>query len=87
MDWIQPLGMIAGITLPLFNLPLMIRIWKRRSSKDISLVWVIGVYLCILLMIPSAMVSKDLVFRYFSIMNVILFTGVVYMVIYYRIRK
>ena len=40
---IETLGVIAGIALPLFNIPLILKIIKRKSSQDISLTWVIGV--------------------------------------------
>ena len=37
------LGMFFGVAMPFFNIPLIRRIVKRRSSEDISLTWVIGV--------------------------------------------
>ena len=78
------LGMLAAIVLPLFNIPLMIKMRRRKSSSDISLVWTIGVFSCVLLMLPAAILSKDLVFKLFAVMNVILFSGVVYHVLKYR---
>lgn len=81
---IKILGTLAAIMLPLFNIPLMLRIRKRRSSDDISLVWTIGIFVCSLLMLPSAMVSTDLVFKLFAIVNIVLFSGVTYFVWKYR---
>lgn len=78
------LGMLAAIVLPLFNIPLMMRMRRRKSSSDISLVWTIGVFSCVVIMLPSAILSKDLVFKLFAIMNVIFFSGVVYHVVKYR---
>ncbi|MCQ9208574.1 MAG: hypothetical protein NG712_04265 [Omnitrophica bacterium] len=78
------LGILAAVILPFFNIPLMVRIHQRKSSKDISLVWTVGIFTCALLMLPSAIISKDLVFKLFAIMNVILFSGVVYHVVKYR---
>ena len=78
------LGVLAAIVLPLFNISLMLRIRRRKSSNDISIVWAIGVFSCVLLMLPSAILSKDLVFKLFAVMNVILFSGVVYHVLKYR---
>ena len=78
------LGVLAAIVLPLFNISLMLRIRRRKSSNDISIVWAIGVFSCVLLMLPSAILSKDLVFKLFEVMNVILFSGVVYHVLKYR---
>ena len=78
------MGVLAAIVLPLFNISLMLRIRRRKSSNDISIVWAIGVFSCVLLMLPSAILSKDLVFKLFEVMNVILFSGVVYHVLKYR---
>ncbi len=78
------MGMLAAIVLPLFNISLMMRMRRRKSSSDISLVWTIGVFSCVVIMLPSAILSKDLVFKLFAVMNVILFSGVVYHVLKYR---
>jgi uncharacterized protein with PQ loop repeat len=80
----KALGMVASITLPLFNLPLIMKIRRRGSSKDISLTWAIGVWACIVLMLPAALLSEDMVFRVFSLVNSVLFTGVVIYVLRYR---
>ena len=81
---IETLGVIAAVALPLWNIPLMIRIRKRRSSKDVSVWWVWGVFGCLLLMLPSAIVSSDLVFKAFSFVNIVCFAGVVVCVVRYR---
>ena len=77
-------GLIAGVLLPLWNIPLVLRIGRRRSSADISLAWAVGVWACILLMLPAALVSSDVVFRIFSILNAVFFTAVVIQVFRYR---
>jgi len=84
MSGIEHIGLVAGIVMPLFNIPLIVRIVKRRSSQDISTSWVMGVWICALLMAPSGVVSKDMVWRWFNIVNLILFTGVVIAVWRYR---
>lgn len=81
---IEKFGLIAATAMPFFNIPLIIRIIKRRSSKDISLSWAFGVWICILLMAPSGFKSEDLVFRTFNIVNVIFFTGVMFVTWKYR---
>lgn len=87
MDFIAKMGMIAAIVMPFFNIPLIIRIIKRGSSEDISLVWAIGVWACIILMAPSGFKSDDIVFKAFNISNVCLFTLVVIIAIKYRRSK
>ena len=84
MKIIQTIGLIAGVVMPLFNIPLIVRIIQRKSSADISLSWVMGVWVCALLMAPSGIMSKDIVWRCFNIVNLILFTGVVLAVLRYR---
>lgn len=84
MNIIEYIGQLAAIAMPLFNIPLIVKIVRRRSSADISKSWVMGVWGCALLMAPSGFVSKDIVFRSFNIVNLILFTGVVIAVWRYR---
>lgn len=81
---IETMGLIAAIILPFWNIPLIIRIGRRRSSKDMSLWWTVGVFVCLLLMLPSGLTSADRVFRVFSIVNIVLFGAVVVQVIRYR---
>ncbi len=81
---VKTIGLIAAIVLPLWNIPLIYKIRKRRSSADISLHWAVGVWVCLLFMFPSAVLSKDVVFKTFSITNIILFTVVMADVVRFR---
>ena len=80
----EVLGVICAIVLPLFNIPLIMKVIERKSSKDFSLVWIFGVWVCIILMLPSGLTSKDVVWRTFNISNFFLFTAVVIVVMKYR---
>lgn len=84
MDTIQTIGLIAAVVMPLWNIPLIVRIIKRKSSADISMSWCLGVWVCALLMAPSGVMSKDMVWRCFNIVNLVLFTGVVVAVLRYK---
>jgi len=81
---IEKIAFIAAIALPMWNIPLIIRIVKRKSSKDISIYWALGVWICLLLMAPHGLTSSDLVWRTFIIANITLFTAVVITVFAYR---
>ena len=81
---IERMGMIAALALPLWNIPLMLRIQQRKSSKDVSLPWAFGVWGCLLLMLPSGLASTDPIFRLFAIANIVFFSGVVIQVLRYR---
>jgi uncharacterized protein with PQ loop repeat len=59
----EKIAFCAAIILPLFNIPLIMKIIQRKSSADISLCWVLGVWICILLMAPSGFRSEDTVWR------------------------
>lgn len=83
----QTIALVAAIILPLWNIPLILRIIKRRSSADISMLWAVGVWICLIFMAPSAFVSKDLVWRVFNVVNFILFTAVLIFVMIYRKGK
>ena len=80
----EKIALIAAIVLPLWNIPLIIRVIKRKSSQDISIYWVLGVWICFLLMAPDGFSSSDAVWRAFNITNLILFTAVVIVVLAYR---
>lgn len=81
---IKLVGMIAAVVLPFWNIPLILKIIKRRSSNDISAGWVVGVWVCTLLMVPSGIISADPVWRTYSIINIILFSGVVVVTLKYQ---
>ncbi len=84
MKLIQQIGMVAAVTMPLFNIPLILLIQRRKSSQDISLLWAVGVFVCILVMLPSALLSPDNVFRAYSIVNTVFFGAVLVQVIRFR---
>ena len=81
---IQTMGMIAAIFLPFFNIPLIVRIVKRKSSRDISLVWAVGIWVGIIMMAPSGIMSADPVWRTFNYTNIVFFTGVLVATLKYR---
>lgn len=83
-NFFQTLGLIAAIVLPLWNLPLIFRIIKRKSSKDLSLWWAWGVWVCLGLMVPSGFYSLDVVWRTFSLLNFILFSVVFVVTLIYQ---
>ena len=80
------IAFVAAIILPLFNIPLIMRMIKRKSSQDLSLCWVLGVWTCIILMAPSAFRSEDPVWRVFNYANITLFSAVVFVTLKYRLR-
>ena len=84
MEILYKISAWAGAILPLFNIPLIMRIVHRKSADDISLVWLFGVWICILLMSPGALTSQDFAFRVFGWMNIIFFTGVVFVTVKYH---
>lgn len=82
--FIEKLALVASVSVPLFNIPLIFRIIKRKSSEDLSMVWLLGVWVCFLLMAPSGFQSSDVVWRTFNIANLTLFTVVVVVALKYR---
>jgi hypothetical protein len=76
--------MLSGIIMPLFNIPLILRIIRRRSSAAISLLWVIGVWSCVIAMLPSSLRSPDPVLAVFGIINSLFFSAVFFTVLYFH---
>lgn len=81
---IDQIALIAAVILPLWNIPLIVKIVQRKSSKDISMSWAIGVWVCILAMAPAGFRSADPVWRAFNVVNLVFFTCVVIAVLLYR---
>ena len=81
---IKFLGLVAALILPLWNIPLILKISERKSSKDFSLLWTFGVWTTLLVMLPSALVSSDFVFKVFNIANLVIFSAVVIQVLRHR---
>lgn len=85
MQAIETISMVGAVGLPMFDIPLILRIVKRKSSADISVSWIVGLWVCSVGMAPAAILSsEDFVWKTFNIVNVILLTGVLIAVIYYR---
>jgi len=84
LSLIDKIAFFAAIILPLFNIPLILRIIQRKSSQDLSLCWVLGVWVCMALMAPSGFQSDDIVFRVFNYVNITMFTGVAITTLKYR---
>lgn len=85
--WIEKIGMISAISLPLFNIPLILRLIQRKRSEDFSLSWAIGVWLCIVLMTPQALRSADPTFRVFGAVNLAFFTVVAFLIVKYKVQS
>ncbi|MCM8813089.1 MAG: hypothetical protein NC924_04035 [Candidatus Omnitrophica bacterium] len=81
---IETVGFIASVVLPLWNIPLIIRIVRLRSSRELSLWWVFGVWTCLILMLPVGIVPSDTVFKVFCVVNFALFSAVVVTVVMFR---
>ncbi len=81
---IQTIGMISGIVMPFFNIPLILRIVRRRSSEDISLVWAVGAWICVMGMVPQSLRLPDPVLMTFGIVNGLFFTGVFVSVLFFH---
>ena len=81
---IQTLGLCAAIILPFWNIPLIVRMVQRKSSKDISLWWALGVWVFLVIMAPSGLMSKDIVWKVYNIVNFFLFSAVVITTLIYH---
>ena len=80
----EKVALMAALVLPLWNVPLILKIVRRKSSKDVSLYWAVGMWVCLVLMAPAAFTSEDIVWRVFNIANLSLFSVVVVVVLWYQ---
>jgi hypothetical protein len=82
----KTIALIAAVVLPLWNIPLIVKIHRRRSAEDFSRSWALGVWVCLVLMFPAAVRSDDVVFKTYSIANIVLFSMVVGWVLRFKRR-
>lgn len=87
MSILAKISLIAGILLPFWNIPLVIRVIKRKSSQDISLWWAFGVWICLTLMLPHGLLTEEVVLRGFTIANFTLFSIAYLIILYYHKPK
>ncbi len=80
------IGPCAAFFLPFFDIPMILRLLKRKRSDDVSLIWTGGVWVCTLLMTPKAFTSEDLTLKLFGMSNVVLFSALAFLVFYYRLK-
>ncbi len=83
-DLVQAMGMVSAVALPFWNIPLIWRIQKRRSADDLSPAWALGIWVCLIGMLPSGLASPDGVFKVFTVVNLGLFSAVVFQVLRFR---
>jgi uncharacterized protein with PQ loop repeat len=81
---VKTIGLWAATILPLWDIPLIVRIVRRKSSQDISLIYAVGIWVTAVMMAPSAFVSGDKLAIGFNTMNVIMLTAVMIVTIKYR---
>jgi uncharacterized protein with PQ loop repeat len=78
----------AGVVLPLWDIPLILHIIRRKSSADISIVWMWGLWGTSVLMAPSAWIEQtNPAAVAFNIVNVTALTALLVVVMKYRERK
>ncbi len=87
IETIKIMGVVASVILPMFNIPLILKIRKTGSSKDFSLTWAFGILGCTLLMMPSVLLTPDIVFKAFGIINLVSFSTVMFYILKYHRHK
>jgi len=87
MPLLTKISLIAGILLPFWNIPLIIRVIKRKSSADISLLWGCGIWCCLLAMLPYGLITDEIVLKGFAVTNFILFTITFTIILIYHKNK
>jgi uncharacterized protein with PQ loop repeat len=81
---VKTIGFWAAIIMPLWDIPLIMRIISRKSSQDISLGWIVGLWSSSVLMAPSSFITGDKIAMGFNTVNVTLLTAVLIAVFKYR---
>ncbi len=83
-ELVRLVGMVSAVALPFWNIPLIWRIQQRKSADDLSPAWALGVWVCLIGMLPSGLASPDGVFKVFAVMKLALFSGMAIQVLRFR---
>ncbi len=78
------IALISAVLLPFFNIPLIVKMIKRKSSTDLSLFWAFGVWVCLIGMFPQSLRSTEIIWKIFIILNLIFFSAVVFCAVIFR---
>lgn len=84
---IESIGIVSSAVVPFFNIPLILRIRKRKSADDLSMIWTLGVWISTILMLPAGLISASLAFQVFCVSNFALFSVVVAHVFWYKFAR
>lgn len=78
------IALISAVLLPFFNIPLIVKMIKRKSSTDLSLFWAFGVWVCLIGMFPQSLRSTEIIWKIFTILNLVFFSVVVFCVVIFH---
>jgi len=81
---VKTLGFWASVILPLWDIPLIVQVIKRKSSRDISLTWAAGIWVTAVLMTPASFMEHNIIAIGFNIANVTMLSLVLLVVYKYR---
>jgi len=60
MDWIQVLGIVAGICTSASLVPQVVKVWKEKEAEDVSLVMLIVLLTGLVLWVVYGFLRKDI---------------------------
>ena len=81
------IGLWAGIALPLWDIPLIVRIIRRKSSNDISLIWMWGLWGSSVLMTPAGFLAHNKMAIGFNVVNVTMLSILLIVVLKYHQKE
>lgn len=84
MVYIDILGYIAGILVVISLLPQVIKSWKTKSTKDISLLRYIVYVIGLILWIAYALIIKNIPVGLMNSIGLVLATSILYLKIKYK---
>ena len=84
---LDTIGEVTTSVLPLFNVPLILNIRKRKCSCDISLLWTAGIWGCSLVFMIVSLLSGGTLLKAIAVVNFVFFTAtMLYILKYHQIK-
>ena len=78
------IGLTAGTLTTFANLPQLLKSWETRSTKDLSLEWIVILFVGVLLWLVYGILAQDLPVMLANSFTLLLVVGLLYLKLKYK---
>ncbi len=85
--FIKDLGTASSMVVPLFHIPLILKLYKKKSSQEWSVISVCGFWISTLGIQPWAMMTSDKALTILNSLSLLFISVEVVLVLRYRMKR